>query len=228
MCPTWRTPPGSSRSCSIGWAPEELLDSYHTERHAAAIENLDITSATMRFLVPHGEQEWRHRRGLLERAVSDPRARAQVDSGRFAEPFWYIDSALTTPDPARRFPGRPPKGEMPAVVPGVIVPDAPVSVPDQPGVSRLRELVRDGLLVLTTGGVDAAAVAAEVKETTEAPYRVLRLGEIDAEGAVAAALGARLDEAWLIRPDGHVAAVLTAPDRHVVRTATRRALGEPH
>lgn len=210
-----------------GWAGEELLDSYHHERLAAARENLDVTSATMRFLVPHGEQEWR-RRELLERAVTDPQARTQVDSGRFAEPFWYVDSPLTTPDPGRRFPGRPPKGEMPAVVPGVIVPDAPVSVPGQPGVGRLRELVRDGLLVLTTDGVDAAAVAVAVKETSDAPHRVLPLADIDAEGAVATALGTRPGEAWLIRPDGHVAAVLTDPNRHAVRAATRRALGEDH
>src|SRR5262244_1040541 len=35
-----------------GWAPDALLDSYHAERHAAACENLEVTSATMRFLVP--------------------------------------------------------------------------------------------------------------------------------------------------------------------------------
>ena len=35
-----------------GWAPEALLESYSAERHAAAAENLEITSATMRFLVP--------------------------------------------------------------------------------------------------------------------------------------------------------------------------------
>ncbi len=211
-----------------GWAGEALLDSYHHERHAAAIENLDVTSATMRFLVPHSERAWRRRRELLERALSDPQTRTQVDSGRFAEPFWYVDSPLTTPDPARRFLGRPPKGEMPAAVPGVIVPDAPVSVPDQPGVGRLRELVRDGLLVLTTDGVDAAAIAVAVKEISTAPHRVMPLANIDAEGAVAAALGARSGEAWLIRPDGHVAAVLTDPDRYAVVAATRRALGESH
>ena len=37
-----------------GWAPEALLESYHDERHAAA-ENLEVTSATMRFLVPPDE-----------------------------------------------------------------------------------------------------------------------------------------------------------------------------
>ncbi|HUR73422.1 MAG TPA: FAD-dependent monooxygenase, partial [Sporichthya sp.] len=39
-----------------GWVPEAageaLLETYHDERHAAAVENLEITAATMRFLVP--------------------------------------------------------------------------------------------------------------------------------------------------------------------------------
>ena len=35
-----------------GWAPAALLESYHDERHAAALENLAVTTATMRFLVP--------------------------------------------------------------------------------------------------------------------------------------------------------------------------------
>ena len=38
-----------------GWAPEELLESYHDERHAAAQENLAVTTATMDFLVPQDE-----------------------------------------------------------------------------------------------------------------------------------------------------------------------------
>jgi hypothetical protein len=40
-----------------GWAPESLLDSYHDERHAAALENIEVTGATMRFLVPGTEEE---------------------------------------------------------------------------------------------------------------------------------------------------------------------------
>ena len=45
---------------------------------------------------------------------------------------------------------------MPAVVPGVLVPDAQVTVSGRPEVVRIRQLVRSGLLALTTEGVDAA------------------------------------------------------------------------
>ncbi|WP_174547030.1 FAD-dependent monooxygenase, partial [Nocardiopsis dassonvillei] len=112
-----------------GWAGEELLESYHAERHAAALENADVTSATMRFLVPRDEEEHRTRLAVLEAALTEEAARARVDSGRLAEPFWYTDSSLTTPCPERPFGGRPPRGQAPAPCPGVVLPDAPVDLP---------------------------------------------------------------------------------------------------
>jgi 2-polyprenyl-6-methoxyphenol hydroxylase-like FAD-dependent oxidoreductase len=207
-----------------GWAPDALLDSYDTERLAAAHENLEVTSATMRFLVPQDEREREARRRLLEEAVGAPDAQARVDSGRFAEPFWYVDSPLTTPDPARRFAGRPPRGEMPAVVPGVLVPDGPVTVADRPDVTRLRQLVRDGLLALTTDGVDVDEAAAVLEVATEAPARALRLCDLDRDGAIGTALAAGPGETWLIRPDGHVAAVLSSPAD--LTAAVHRVLGQ--
>lgn len=218
-----------------GWAPERLLDSYHAERHAAARENLAVTRETMRFLVPPDAAAHRRREEILARAAADPAARAQVDSGRLAEPFWYVDSPLTTASPRRRFAGRPPKGEAPAPAPGVLVPDAPVRVPGQPEPDRLRRLARDGLLVLTTGRVDPAEVArAATRAATAAtrapggagaPVRVWALTELDVTGALQDALDAGPGEAWLLRPDGHIAAVLTDPTPDSVATATRRVLG---
>jgi 3-(3-hydroxy-phenyl)propionate hydroxylase len=209
-----------------GWAPQSLLESYHDERLAAAQENLDVTSATMRFLVPQSDAEWARRRDVLERAVHDPAARALVDSGRLAEPFWYVDSPLSIPEPTRPFRGRPPKGETPPAVPGVLLPDVPVHVADRPEVVRLHEIVRDGLLVLTTSGVDPGAVAAALKGATDAPTHVLALAAVDVDGAISAALDVRPAEAWLVRPDGHVAAILTDPTAQSVEGATRRLLGK--
>ena len=207
------------------WAPDALLDSYGDERLAAAHENLDVTSNTMRFLVPQDESEWEARRSLLEEAVGNPDAQARVDSGRFAEPFWYVDSPLTTADSDRPFAGRPPRGEMPVVVPGVLVPDAPVTISDRPDVVRVRQLVRDGLLALTTDGVDAAETAIVLKEATDAPTRVLRLADIDPEGTLAGALATQPGETWLLRPDGHVAAVLKSATPADLDAAARRAIG---
>ena len=61
----------------------------------------EVTGETMRFLVPGTESERARRRDILERSLTDPAARTLIDSGKLSEPFWYLDSPLTTPgDPA--------------------------------------------------------------------------------------------------------------------------------
>jgi 3-(3-hydroxy-phenyl)propionate hydroxylase len=120
-----------------GEAGEPLLESYHHERHAAAQENLAITTRTMDFLVPRNAAQREHRRAAL--AAGDP---AMVDSGRLAEPFWYVDSPLTTPDPSRPFPGRPQPGQPPALAPGVLVPDL------RDDGERVRDRARRGFTVI--------------------------------------------------------------------------------
>jgi 2-polyprenyl-6-methoxyphenol hydroxylase-like FAD-dependent oxidoreductase len=205
-----------------GWADETLLDSYHQERHAAAVENLTVTAATMDFLVPQSEQEWTRRREILEAAATDPQARAQVNSGRLAEPFWYVDSPLTTPSDAHQFEGRPEKGHDPVPAPGVLAPDVEVDLPGGGGRVRIRSLARRGLLVLAGAGMDATAVADSLSDL-RCPVRVISLADADPDGEVTTALNAKPDEAWVLRPDAHIAAVVTDPAE--VGAAARRAVG---
>ncbi|MDQ7807053.1 FAD-dependent monooxygenase [Amycolatopsis sp. A133] len=181
-----------------GEAGDGLLDSYHAERHAAAVENAEVTTATMDFLVPQDDKQRRHRAEVLARAAHDPAAHPEVDSGRLAEPFWYTGSPLTTPDPDRPFAGRPPRGTLPPPGPGILLPDVTVAG------RRLREQARQGFLLLTTPGVVAPA------------------GVRSAEIPVGGALGARPGEAWLVRPDAYVAAVLRNPPE--LAPALQRAL----
>jgi pentachlorophenol monooxygenase/3-(3-hydroxy-phenyl)propionate hydroxylase len=227
-----------------GWAPDALLDSYHAERHAAACENLEVTSATMRFLVPATDAERQHRLATLERAATDPVARAAVDSGRLAEPFWYTASPLTTPDPGRSFKGRPPRGAVPPPGPGILVPDVPVSCAERTGVTTLRALAREGFVVLCACGADADAARAAASAVTvpgapvpgsavpgaaasgaAAPVRVIEAGALDDTGPLAAAGLAEAGEVWVIRPDAHAAAVLSHPGPADIEAALRRALG---
>jgi pentachlorophenol monooxygenase/3-(3-hydroxy-phenyl)propionate hydroxylase len=193
-----------------GWAGDDLLESYHDERHAAAAENIEVTTATMDFLVPQSEQQRETRLRVLSTAAGNPAVQARVDSGRLSEPFWYARSPLTTPDPARPFAGRPPRGSVPPAGPGILVPDVPVSTVD---CVRVRELAREGFLVLAAPGADLA----------DLPVPALRLAEIDTTGALTEALGARPGEYWLIRPDAYIAAVVT--DRRELEQALHRALG---
>ncbi|MEE2040525.1 FAD-dependent monooxygenase [Nocardiopsis sp. CT-R113] len=220
-----------------GWADEELLESYHAERHAAAQENAEVTSATMRFLVPHDDDEHHTRVTVLERALTEDSARALVDSGRLAEPFWYTESALTTPCPERPFGGRPPRGTTPSPCPGVILPDAPVGAPGAapPGtgaVERIRPLLREGLTLLLgpapdgldpDGFLEGARAAAT--QATRAPVTALYLDAVDTTGALAAALAPEPGQVWLVRPDAHVAAVVPGHDPGAVGAAVRTCLG---
>ncbi|GAA3546400.1 FAD-dependent oxidoreductase [Amycolatopsis ultiminotia] len=207
-----------------GWAGEELLESYHAERHAAAEENLEVTTATMDFMVPRDDEQHRRRLEVLATAAKDPTTVSQVDSGRLAEPFWYAESPLTTRSAHHPCAGRPPRGSVPPAGPGVLVPDVPISVPGSER-GRLREIARDGFLLLTTEGVDHVAVHEIARQSSSAPVRVLPLAEADVTLALGEALATRPGEVWIVRPDAHVAAVLNAPAPEEVADALRRAHG---
>lgn len=208
-----------------GTAARTLLDSYDTERRAAARENLRVTDATMKFLVPHDEQQWAQRRATLHRAVTDPAARRHIDSGKLAEPYWYLDSPLTTPAAhPSRFPTEP--GVPRPLVPGVLCPDGPCAVPERPHVTRLRHLFATGITLLTgrTGRVEEArAVAADAVTT---PVAVYALPEIDPSGELATTLHATGDSVHMIRPDGHLAAILPAYHATDLRAALTRLNGQ--
>ncbi len=196
-----------------GWAGPALLRSYEQERAAAAHENLRVTGDTMRFLVPQDDAEWARRRAVLERAVNDPSIRAQIDSGRLAEPYWYLDSPLTTGSAPADFPVRPGQARPP--VAGVLCPDGPVAA--HPSATRLRELFGASFVVLSHG-LDVALPAG-------GPIQAYRLDAIDREGVVTAALNATPGWCAIVRPDGHLAAVLQEPDATALCSAFDRGRG---
>lgn len=209
-----------------GWADETLLDTYHDERHAAAQENIDITTRTMDFLVPQNQVQAERRERLLAAATCDPQVWPQVDSGRLAEPFWYVASPLTTPDPTRPFTGRPDHGSVPTPAPGILVPDVPIDV-DTHGRQRLRQIARAaGLLVLTGDLLDVDAVNRTASAATAVDVNVHAIADIDATGELTRALKPGSDEVWIIRPDAYIAAVITFDDPRVFVAALRRAIGQ--
>ncbi len=208
-----------------GWAGPGLLESYNSERLAATMENLEVTSATMRFLAPQTEEARQERTQRLLAAAADPAVAANVDSGRFAEPFWYVASPLTTSDPARPFAGRPPKGTTPPPAPGILVPDSPVTIEDRASVTRLRELLRDGFTVLLPDASELDAVRAAVPRATAAAVDVIAADRLGGGSDVIRSLSMRAGEAWIIRPDAYVAAVAPAADAGAVAGGLRRALG---
>ena len=191
-----------------GWAGPALLDSYATERGAAADENLRVTGETMRFLVPRTDEEWAWRRDVLDRAVDDPVARSQVNSGKLAEPYWYVDSPLTTGRPPAGFPTGPDALRPP--VAGVLCPDGPIA-----GGGRLRTLFGTAMTVLTCG----LSLPDHEAEGPVGHYA------IDRDPVLVEALCAYHGWCAVVRPDGHLAAVLDRPDGRSLTTALQRARG---
>ena len=206
-----------------GWSDPSIVATYHDERHAAAKENLEVTAATMRFLVPQNQAEWDERYRILEAATTDKAIIPQVNSGRMAEAFWYLDSPIITPCADHVCPGRPPKGEDPVPAPGVIAPDVEVTLEGGDKV-RVRSLARQGMLVLVGADLDAEAVAGALSGI-KCPLTVLPLSVVDPDGSVAAAFEAKPGEAWVIRPDAHIAGVGTSPTE--VADVAHRAILAP-
>jgi hypothetical protein len=104
----------------------------------------------------------------------------------------------------------------------VLVPDCPVTVPGRPDLVRLRQLAREGVTVLLG---DDAPVPDLLDTAGGPPVAVHRTADLDPTPVLREALGARADEAWVLRPDAHVAAVLTrAAD---VAPAVARSLARP-
>ncbi|HEX6655923.1 MAG TPA: FAD-dependent monooxygenase, partial [Candidatus Limnocylindria bacterium] len=121
-------------------APVELLDSYQAERRAAAVENLAITDASMRFMVPHGPLQRLVRNAILRGSTRSAFLRRRVNSGKLSQPFSYASSpVIGAPHGDERL---PPHGE--------VAPDARCTALDGEGggLSRLLDLVGNGFLVL--------------------------------------------------------------------------------
>lgn len=72
-----------------GEAPESLLDGYERERRAAALANIAVTSATMRFMAPPTLAHRLVRNVLLRGSTRWRVLRKYVNSGRLAERSQY-------------------------------------------------------------------------------------------------------------------------------------------
>lgn len=128
------------------------------------------------------------------------------------------------PDARRPFAGRPERGVSPAPVPGVLVPDVPVTVRGQ-SCARLREIARHGVLLLYGRAVDSTAIRTIALAATHAPIRLHALAAVDTSGLFTAATQAEENEVWVVRPDAHIAAVVDGTDPQALAAALQRAVG---
>lgn len=217
-----------------GAAPDALLDSYASEREAAADENILHSSRSTDFITPKSAISRTFRDGVLRLAREHAFARQFVNSGRLSTPAVLTDSPLNTPD-AGRFGG--------AMVPGSCCADAPVRKADgsegwllQALGNRFTALVFAGETGLTADAIAAlqALGAGDVPVATVcvvppgSPDASLPRGATvltDAEGLAARRYDAQPGTCYLIRPDQHVCARWREVDGAAMSQALARALG---
>jgi 2-polyprenyl-6-methoxyphenol hydroxylase-like FAD-dependent oxidoreductase len=166
-----------------GDAPDSLLDTYADERRAAAKENLAVTDATMRFMVPHGRWRRLARNLTLRGSERIPALRRRVNSGRLAEPYRYAPSAIVEAGPDD--PGLPRHG---GVAPDLVLGDG----------SRLKERFGASFVVLVAAASEAVVQAVGALSW---PLAVA----VVADPALAPVYGASGARGWVVRPDGHLA-----------------------
>ena len=212
-----------------GEAPDALLDSYASEREAAADENILNSTRATDFITPKSEVSRLFRDAVLRLSSRHPFARTLVNSGRLSVPATLHGSALNTPD-EDTFSG--------PMLPGAAAADAPVTLAGGRRDWLLRQLGH-GFTALLAAGARSAALAAELRSVGEGlvPVAVIVVGPtagdgdgvegttlVDAEGLVARRYDLQPGGAVLLRPDQHVCARWRQPTAGGVRHAVERAL----
>src|SRR4051794_4863082 len=91
-----------------GASPEALLETYHTERSAAADENIRESTRSTDFMAPSSRQEARLRAAVLSLAKETEFGKRMINGGRLSVPSVY-DSPLSTAD-CDAWRGGPPPG----------------------------------------------------------------------------------------------------------------------
>jgi 3-(3-hydroxy-phenyl)propionate hydroxylase len=200
-----------------GAAPESLLDTYHSERVAAAEENLRNSTRSTDFITPKSAISRTFRDAVLSLARRHAFARTLVNSGRLSVPAVLAGSSLNTAD-EEAFEGK--------MIPGAVAADAPVDGPC--GAWLLEHLGRDFTLMIFGSVVDEATRASLAAGAI--PVRVLQVGGRggvrDLQGLAASRYDARDGTCYLLRPDQHVCARWRSFDRAKVEAALARATGK--
>ena len=196
-----------------GSSPEALLESYHTERSAAADENIRESTRSTDFMAPVSQQEARLRKAVLSLARETEFGKRMVNGGRLSVPSSY-DTPLSSAD-CDAWRGGP--------RPGTSMPDSPIaSASGQPmflteafigkGAQFTLLAFANGATIDTPDGVETIRIGGDD-------------GLVDAGGLANARYDAEPGTAYLLRPDGYVAARFRYPTRPALDAALRRAAG---
>jgi len=181
-----------------GEAPEGLIETYDSERRAAAQENILNSTRSTDFITPKFPASRVFRDATLSLARDFPFARALINSGRLSVPTAQAGSPLDTPDAEADWSSGP--------APGRAMVDAPL------GNGWLVDRVGLGFTLLTFG-----------KSAFALPG--VTAVEIEEDGLVRQRYDARPGTAYLVRPDRYVAARWRQPSPEAIRLALQRGMG---
>jgi 3-(3-hydroxy-phenyl)propionate hydroxylase len=197
-----------------GRSPPALLATYHTERSAAADENIRESTRSTDFMAPVSPQEARLRKAVLSLAKETEFGKRMINGGRLSVPSVY-ESPLSSAD-GDEWRGGP--------RPGTSMPDAPVAG----DAAYLTEaFIKAGKrFTLLAFSNDAAIDAPD-------DVGVIRIGDglsdsqglQDSEGLASRRYDAEPGTSYLLRPDGYVAARFRHPTRAALDAALARATG---
>ena len=207
---------------NLGWkldrvlrkiSPAALLESYHLERSAAADENIRESTRSTDFMAPATHQEARLRKAVLSLARETEFGKRMVNAGRLSVPSIY-DSPLSTAD-GDAWRGGP--------RPGASMPDAPIAAQGGEPTYLTDAFIGCGARFTLLEFGNGAAV--------DSPdgIGVIRVGGeggfSDSTGLAAARYDAEPGSAYLLRPDGYVAARFRHPTKTALDAALARAAG---
>lgn len=219
-----------------GLAGEGLIDSYSSERVAAAHENLSHGTKSTEFMAPPSFAFDLMRTAVLSLAARHAGVRALINP-RQSSAITYAGSPLNAPQAEDA-------GWTAGPLPGAVLPECPVTVLRDGRASQayLTDLVGPGFGVLHFSEEGRLEEAMEsflraMRERT-LPLQLIQLTRLacdpagpgpgvvaqDHTGRLFGLYGARPGSVYLVRPDGHVIGRWHAPDAATLTAAIGRVL----
>ncbi len=216
-----------------GLGSEALLDSYSSERVAAAHENLSYGTKSTEFMAPPSFAFDLMRKAVLSLAITHPQIRALINP-RQTSAITYADSPLNTAaDCSAEFTAGP--------VPGAVLPECPLAIlrDGQTYSGHLTDLLAPCFVALCfTDGSNSSAGwdALECRMLAAGiPLKIIRLASSATGGNADCAArdstsrlfpmyGAVSGTVYLVRPDGHVLARWQQGNSSQIAAAIHHAL----
>jgi 3-(3-hydroxy-phenyl)propionate hydroxylase len=206
-----------------GDAPDALLDTYASEREAAADENIRHSTRSTDFITPKSDVSRVFRDAALRLAKDCAFARRIVNSGRLSTASVLHDSPLNTPDR---------DAFHCALVPGAVAADAPVFFAGHDG-WFLQRVGSSFAGVLFGESSDALVALKDLRPQMKLVLIVPAGADVksregievleDVKGLLAQRFDARPGTFYLLRPDQHIAMRVRSLEPHAVREALARA-----